>query len=192
LGQANGITIEWQTALEIDIAGYNLYHSVAENGEYSKMNEKMITASGKSDGSAYSFSYRPDHDGLHYFKLEHVGLDGKCEFNGPISASFVTGVTVATSEIPQEFSLAQNYPNPFNPSTSIAFALPTQEFVTITIFDGRGRVVKSLMSRNMPAGSFVVTWDGTNEEGSQIANGIYFYRFVAGDFSKTLKMTFMK
>jgi flagellar hook assembly protein FlgD len=52
--------------------------------------------------------------------------------------------------------------------------------------------VKTLLSRNMPAGSFIVTWDGTNEEGSQVANGIYFYRIVAGDFSKTLKMTFMK
>jgi len=48
-----------------------------------------------------------------------------------------------------------------------------------------------------PSGYYVdkekaVYWDGLNHNGEQVASGVYFYRFQAGDFSDTRKMMIVK
>ncbi|MCC6867154.1 MAG: hypothetical protein IT280_13440, partial [Ignavibacteria bacterium] len=50
------------------------------------------------------------------------------------------------SEIPIKFYISQNYPNPFNPITEITFGLPTDEFVTIEIFNSIGQKISILMN----------------------------------------------
>ena len=47
-------------------------------------------------------------------------------------------------EIPAETELLRNYPNPFNPETWIPYRLAEDAFVTLTIYDGNGRVVRTL------------------------------------------------
>ena len=38
----------------------------------------------------------------------------------------------------------------------------------------------------------MIQWDGTNENGIIVATGVYIMRLDAGDYNKTLKMSFMK
>jgi len=52
-----------------------------------------------------------------------------------ISASSKITAVQELSEIPTKFVLYQNYPNPFNPTSSISFAVPTESFIRLSIFD---------------------------------------------------------
>jgi len=96
------------------------------------------------------------------------------------------GVTV-----PRNFSLAQNYPNPFNPSTTIEFALPEATDWSLTVYNVQGKVVRTF-SGDYPAGNHKVTWDSRNDQGMQVASGVYFYRLDAGQHSQVKKMMLVK
>jgi len=100
--------------------------------------------------------------------------------------------TAGESVLPKEFALRQNAPNPFNPSTSISYDLPKACNVELDIYNVLGQNVKTLVSGYQEAGSQSIIWDGTDNTGSSVASGIYFYRITAGDFSATKKMMMLK
>ena len=77
------------------------------------------------------------------------------------------------------FGLQQNHPNPFNPSTQVKFSLDRQGPATLRVFDARGRLVKTLVSADLPAGPHAVTWNGDDAHGQPVASGVYFYRLEA-------------
>ncbi len=92
------------------------------------------------------------------------------------------------TQAPNEFKLYANYPNPFNPTTTIAYDLPHSAHVRLTVFDVLGRQVKALKNEPQDAGRHQVKWDATNESGSRVAAGIYFYRIEAEHFVSVKKM----
>ena len=99
--------------------------------------------------------------------------------------------------VPKETVLLPNYPNPFNPETWIPYRLAEDAFVTVTIYDQRGRVVRRLNIGHQTAAVYesrskAIYWDGRNEVGDRVASGIYFYTLIAGDFSATRKMLILK
>jgi hypothetical protein len=106
-----------------------------------------------------------------------------------------TPLTNAVKELPgvaSGFSLDQNYPNPFNPTTNIRFSLPKDEHVTLQVFDLTGALVKTIVDQTLRSGNAEATWDGTNDNGSKVASGMYLYRLRAGNFVVTKKMIMMK
>lgn len=85
------------------------------------------------------------------------------------------------------FRLDQNYPNPFNPVTTIEYEIPQREFVSLSVFDIRGREVANLVNEEKPGGSYNVKFDASN-----LSTGIYFYRLQAGDFFEVKKLLLLK
>ncbi|MCH7878604.1 MAG: T9SS type A sorting domain-containing protein [candidate division Zixibacteria bacterium] len=94
--------------------------------------------------------------------------------------------------LPERFVLNQNYPNPFNAGTTIEYSLPRRSHVTIEVFNVLGQRVRSLVDREMSAGSYTISWNGTNVSGQLVASGVYLYRFQAGDHIETKKMQLLK
>ena len=98
---------------------------------------------------------------------------------------------------PKETELLANYPNPFNPETWIPYRLAEDAFVTLTIYDGSGRVVRTLNVGHRIAAVYenrskAIYWNGRNGLGEQVASGVYFYHLSAGDYSATRKMVILK
>ena len=98
---------------------------------------------------------------------------------------------------PKETELLANYPNPFNPETWIPYRLAEDAFVTLTIYDGAGQVVRRFEVGHRIAAVYesrskAIYWDGRNDLGEQVASGIYFYTLTAGDFSATRRMVILK
>ena len=101
------------------------------------------------------------------------------------------------SLIPEETELLANYPNPFNPETWIPYRLAESAYVTLTIYDLSGQVVRTLDVGRQIASSYEsrsksIYWDGRNELGQRAASGVYFYHLSAGDYSATRKMLILK
>ena len=98
---------------------------------------------------------------------------------------------------PTETELLANYPNPFNPETWIPYRLAEDAFVTLTIYDQNGRVVRRLQVGHRIAAAYenrskAIYWDGKNKLSEQVASGVYFYTLTAGDYSATRKMVILK
>jgi hypothetical protein len=93
---------------------------------------------------------------------------------------------------PVQFRLNQNYPNPFNPTTTLAYDLPKDELVNITIYDMMGRMVTNLVSSQQNAGYKSIQWDATNNAGQPVSAGLYLYSIEAGEFRQTKKMVLLK
>ena len=98
---------------------------------------------------------------------------------------------------PKETELLSNYPNPFNPETWIPYRLAEDAFVTLTIYDGSGRLVHRFDVGHQIASAYesrskAIYWDGTNELGERVASGVYFYHLSAGDYSATRRMLIIK
>ena len=89
----------------------------------------------------------------------------------------------------KEYQLYQNYPNPFNPTTTIPYFLGKRSEVSLSIFNGLGQKVKTLVKAIQAPGDYKVIWDGTNNQGMQVSSGLYFYRLNVAGESKIKSMT---
>lgn len=125
------------------------------------LNARVVFNCGQSDGNVY---------------LDNVSFQEIIESN------------VSDSKfIPIKFKLNHNHPNPFNPSTEIAFELPKNEKVILKVYDLLGREIKTLVNGYRKAGSYRVTFDGSN-----LPSGVYIYRLQTYSFSQMHKMILMK
>ena len=88
--------------------------------------------------------------------------------------------------------LAQNVPNPFRPRTAIAFELPHDDLVTLTVLDVAGRPVRELLRGQANAGPHTVEWDGRDEGGRAQAEGVYFYTLVTAEGRMMKRMVLMR
>jgi hypothetical protein len=124
----------------------------------------------------------------------------QCQFSGFTTAivkgfePFVPlGITPkAGYGTPDAFELFQNYPNPFNPETEISYVLPTACFVELFIYNLLGQKVRMLVDESQSAGLKNVKWDGKDENGVNVASGIYFYKINAGEFTQSKKMVIIR
>lgn len=93
----------------------------------------------------------------------------------------------AVNGIPTEFALEQNYPNPFNPSTTIRYALPTNEYVRLAVYNTLGQEVAVLVNGEQKAGEHTIPFDGAN-----LNSGVYLYRLQANSFVSIRRMVLVK
>lgn len=92
----------------------------------------------------------------------------------------------------QSISQVLPYPNPFSTSTRFAYTLTGDtppQYITIQIMTVSGKVVHEITQNELGAlriGTHLTdyAWDGKDEYGSPLANGVYLYRVIAKDKNK--------
>ncbi len=97
-----------------------------------------------------------------------------------------------TGAVTNSFRLMQNYPNPFNPETTIRIQVPGYSQVSLKIYNIKGQVVKTLVSRYLPGGEYQYKWAGVNDNGQAVSSGMYFYKIQAGSFTAIKKMILIR
>ena len=110
----------------------------------------------------------------------------KAIWRRPLS-DLITNVIHSDVRFVQDAFLFQNFPNPFNPTTTIKFAVPKEQFVTLKVVDMLGREIATLVNEERLPGTYEVKFDGSN-----LTSGLYFYRLQVGSFSKTKKLILIK
>lgn len=88
--------------------------------------------------------------------------------------------------------LDRNRPNPFNPMTTVRFSLGRASFTSLRIFDVSGRLVRTLVAGDLPAGAHEVTWWGDDERGRPVASGVYLCRLEAAGETRSLMMVMVR
>ena len=104
------------------------------------------------------------------------------------SPEYVSSMTQEIlSQLPETFTLHQNYPNPFNPVTSINYEIPTDQRVTLSVYNILGQEVISLVNKEQFAGKYTIRWDGTSNRLTNVSSGTYFYVLQTNNFKQVKK-----
>jgi len=93
---------------------------------------------------------------------------------------------------PEFFNLYHNFPNPFNSSTNIKYEIFNAGNVNIIITNSKGEYIKSIINKYHQVGKYYEQWNGTDDEGREMASGIYFYKIILGGISEQGKMIYLK
>lgn len=102
-----------------------------------------------------------------------------------------TGPSVLSAPAPPRppaMALSPARPTPFAHSTSIAFRLLETGTVSLTILDVRGRQVRRLAREQLVPGEHTISWEGRDDRGREVPDGVYFCRLVVGGTSATRKL----
>ncbi|NLP10312.1 T9SS type A sorting domain-containing protein [bacterium] len=164
------------------------------------------------DNYGYYVIYKDETDKLEYTTCAIGDLDGDGMNHGDLVASIspavstdagiflfeydpvteVNAIPITIPEVmPEDFALQQNYPNPFNPQTMIVYDLPKGSYVDLSIFNLQGQKVATLVQEHQGIGRYRVAWSGKDDQGQNVAAGVYLYCLTAGRTVLSKKMIFM-
>ena len=152
---------------------------------YTFTDPDMVHTNSSSSNDLYYYDvrayYSPDGTYSDYdFKAVYA------EMGGPIANDNPNEERMQIAEKIYEYGIS-NYPNPYNPTTTISYQIKEMGNVNITVFDALGRTVKVLVNDIKQPGVYNILFDGSN-----LSNGVYYYRMQAGNFVETKKMIMMK
>ena len=177
----NDIVLNWTTATELNNLGFEVEQSF-DNNNFSRIG--FIPGFGTtSEMKSYSFRISDAPNGIQYYRLKQIDLDGTfthynaIEIDGPVI---------------REFALYQNHPNPFNPSTTISFSLPVESNVSISLFNILGQQVAQIINSDFSIGNHKIDFNAKD-----LSTGAYIYTLDAQgvdgkSFISTKKMILMK
>jgi len=66
----------------------------------------------------------------------------------------------------------------YRPSTTIAFDVARESFVTLDIYDIKSLKIKALVNAYYGAGRHIVVWNGEDDKGRTVGSGMYYYRLI--------------
>ncbi|NKB65855.1 MAG: T9SS type A sorting domain-containing protein [Candidatus Latescibacteria bacterium] len=207
--------ILYQTAEPVDLAGYKALHLAFHGGDVdwaADASLQLATSAGNVELlGPWIDPAGPDWQTVELPLYLFAGADQAIQavnITGNLHGTFylddirlVTAASSAASNTaveeradggPGTFALAQNYPNPFNSGTTIRFSLPTAAPVELELFNLAGQKVATLAQGLRPAGSYTLGWDGRDEEGRELASGLYLYRLQAGQRVETRKLLLLR
>jgi hypothetical protein len=180
----DGVQLNWATATETNNYGFEIERKV-QNSDENWKKIGFVGGGGTSNSpKSYKFTDNSPVVGKNYYRLKQVDTDGSISYSNIVEVEYHTS-------IPNQFSLSQNYPNPFNPTTTIRYELAKGSDVKIVVYNINGELVKELVNQRQEAGIYEVEFQSV-VDGKQLANGVYFYKLQAGDFTEVRKMILMK
>ncbi|SVD85134.1 uncharacterized protein METZ01_LOCUS437988, partial [marine metagenome] len=107
--------------------------------------------------------------------------------SGIVTDLYSSVVYTETMVIPDTYVVSALYPNPFNPVTQFEYAIPEDVNVKITVYDASGSKVADIHNGVQNAGNYSASWNAGNQP-----SGIYFVRFIAGEFTTSEKVMLLK
>jgi len=176
------VNLNWITATETNNHRFEIERKVVEE------NSQWVTIGFRQGAGTTAqetqYSFVDNLEGINAkqiaYRIKQYDYDGKYAYSKEI---------LVDNTVPSVYNMAQNYPNPFNPTTSIKYQIPTDNFVSLKVYNTLGEEVATLVNSFVKAGSYEVNFDASN-----LSSGIYLYTIKVGnnEFVKTNKMVLMK
>jgi hypothetical protein len=163
VAQGADAILDWATASETDNQGFEVQVS-ADGTTFSKLG--FLASNNPNSSTPHSYQYRDvtaGKQGIRYYRLRQLDLDGTESFVGPRAVTFgEVGIVQATS--------LQGYPSPFSSEINLALQTTAAGLATVTVTDGVGRQVRTWQPtlaagasslrlaelQSMPAGLYIV------------------------------------
>ena len=169
-----------------------------DNNGFPEINEKLSLEGetifiADSDGiPIISYDFGPQADDISYGRFPD-GSETWEYFSSPTPGEAnIQSLDVKNHNVPESFAVFSAYPNPFNPVTTISYQIPKDGFVNVSIYDMKGRVVRTLVNKIQSKGNHLLEWNASNGQGYSVTSGVYLYMVKFGGFIATRKMILLK
>ena len=167
---------EWSTP-------QNLTQSDNKNENSAHFAPTLADGSGTNQYVAFSFyNYEAGYNGY-----DIIDTNPSLIYIAPVPFTIIPSDVSDNVSTPNSFELSQNYPNPFNPSTLIKYSISERSNVSLRVYDMLGREVATLVNELEDANAYQVNFNASN-----LASGLYVYKFQAGNFTAMKKMMLLK
>jgi hypothetical protein len=93
---------------------------------------------------------------------------------------------------PSGLILKQNYPNPFKAETTISYEMKNEDRLSLSIYNIRGELVRSISNIRSYIGDNSLEWDGKDNRNQNCVSGLYFYRLKGVNTQASGKMLLIK
>lgn len=178
-GSGNGPSTRWAEIVPI-VGGkrffvgtsVGLYSTELLDGDETTWAKESPELIGKS--IVKMIDYRPSDGTL------VIGTHGNGAFRAQVDS--YKSISELPEELPNKLRALTAYPNPFSETTRIEFELPEPILIQVDIYDIHGRYIKMVFVGPQFAGKSYVEWDGTDQQGNRVSEGIYLYRVRSNDF----------
>ena len=114
------------------------------------------------------------------------------KFRIKIDDTLPGGVQGKPGELPAWFVLHQPYPNPARTRLNIRYGVPRATMVSIKLYDITGRNCRTLLEQMGKPGYYNITWDGKDNYGKELPNGVYIVRMKAENHHEQKKAVLMR
>lgn len=188
--QETRVLLSWSTATETANLGFILERKTDSLAAWNPLANHLNTDELIGQGTV---SYQTDYSFIdstvlggrtYYYRIS--GIDEANNIGILDSLSIQTEPTSIAPLVPQ-FQYLEAYPNPFNPQTVIHFRLLSDNRVQLSIYDSRGKFIKTLTDQYFNAGEHDLVWDASNN-----SNGIYIIKMIADDQMISKKIILVK
>jgi hypothetical protein len=178
--EGGDVLVRWRTAEERRVAAFRVYRA-RDGGALEPLAPDVAPRAEQS----YSFRDPSPGPGRYVYRVAEVSPEGDVVLHGGAAVE-------VTAAVPVRHFLGPNVPNPFNPATLLRYGLAAAGPVRLDIFDGRGRLVRSLVRRPyVAAGFYTATWDGRDDGGRPVASGVYHARLQLVDRALHWRLTLL-
>jgi len=180
--EQGSVNLAWRSGLEEDHDLWLVERSSDDGRNYAR----LVELPGSGSGSDYSYQDNSALPGQAY--LYRLGAQDNMEFvewYGPVLVN-----TPVAADI-YSYSL-KAMPNPFNNNCQIRYSTNRQERMALKVYDICGHLVKTIFDDVKQPGSYAANWTGTDDNGRNLANGVYFYRLTSGQGCLTQKITLLR
>lgn len=180
--EQGSVNLAWRSGLEENHNLWLVERSSDDGSNYARLTELP----GLGSGSDYSYQDNSALSGQAYlYRLGALDNFGITEWYGPVLVN-----TPVAADI-YSYSL-KAMPNPFNNTCHIRYSTSQQERMSLKVYDICGHLVKTLFDDVKQPGNYTATWNGTDDNGRTLANGVYFYRLTSGQGCLTQKITLLR
>ena len=187
-GSGNGPSVRWSEVIPLEDGTYQyyvgtstgLYSTTTLNGAAtiwvqegpSKIGNVVVTMMDyrRSDGRIVAATHG---NGLYFSEIPNV-------------------IPEPEEEIVKELVVVQSYPNPFRDLTTIRFELPESDYVVVRIYNMMGQLVTVASAGLGFTGENEIFWDGTDEGGNKVKEGVYLIRFTYREQNATNRVILSK
>jgi len=186
------VILEWTTETEMDNLGFILERRYSATQTWQQIADYRDCDALKGRGTTtsatnYRFTNTPDFNCESVlYRLSSVNKNGAVE----VQKTLTVNLSAAT---PIQFALEPAFPNPFNPGTTMRYDLTKDTNVELSVFDLLGHTVHILVdNEKQTAGTYNVSWNGTDANGQNMPSGTYIILLKAGENSSTRKVTLIR
>lgn len=162
------VGLTWSAPEDTAIVGYHIYRADSLYGEFERVNTTVVEDTTYDDASFSTCSI--------VYMVRAVKLEtSKSGTYLNLSPGIIDSIDVTAGvDINRLAVELLHITSPFSESAGIEFHLARPCDVTVSIYDVKGRLVRSLEAGRLDAGQHALSWDGTNSEGRRAASGVYF------------------
>ncbi len=172
------VNVTWTTQYEHNLLGFQVFRDLdddldqAQNITYQPIpatNTNSLQNYTVTDGNLANWT-------MYYYWIKNLNLDGSSQIYGPDSV--YVGEVANDDEVAYQTmpAISRIYPNPFRSRVSIELSLPKTEALTVSVYNLKGQLVRTLFKGDKSAGTQSLIWDGTDLHNRQCSPGIYLVR----------------